>query len=205
MKLINKIAMTNLKFSFIVIVYSILSTLPGIAQSTEPKSLTEAGASFGLRFEKEVEYRSEDSTYTENIQLLKLSKKAQAMQFKLLINKAPDDNTILIFSDIKKGIDLSDPSWLMDYNIIKGPITKNGASQDEIFIVLYNLNQNGGLSPGDYKNLFTVKYKVADLSGLKNNIKSSIQISNAEASTFDGFAIDIKSDRNEFKIYISRK
>ena len=189
----------------IVIVYSILLNLPGIAQSIGTNNLTEVGASFGLSFEKEVEYRSEDSAYTENIQLLKLSKKAHAMQFRLLINKTPNDSPILIFSDIQKGADLSDPSWLMDYNIIKGPVTKNGASQDEIFVVLYNLNQNGGLSPGDYKNLFTVKYKVADLSGLKNNIKSSIQISNAEASTFDGFAIDIKSDRNEFKIYISRK
>jgi hypothetical protein len=189
----------------IVIVYSILLNLPGIAQSIGTNNLTEVAASFGLRFEKEVEYRSEDSAYTENIQLLNLSKKAHAMQFRLLINKAPDDSPVLIFSDIQKGADLSEPSWLMDYNIIKGPVTKNGASQDEIFIVLYNLNQNGGLLPGDYKNLFTVKYKVAELSGLKNNIKSSIQISNAEASTFDGFAIDIKSDRNEFKIYISRK
>ena len=189
----------------IVIVYSIFLNLPGIAQSIGTNNLTEVGASFGLSFEKEVEYRSEDSAYTENIQLLKLSKKAHAMQFRLLINKAPDDSPVLIFSDIKKGIDLSDPSWLMDYNLIKGVVTKNGASQDEIFIVLYNLNQNGGLSPGDYKNLFTVKYKVADLSGLKNNIKSSMQISNAEASTFDGFAIDIKSARNEFKIYMSRK
>ena len=189
----------------IVIVYSILLNLPGIAQSIGTNNLTEIAAESGLSFKKESEHRFGDSSYTENIQLLNLSKKAHAMQFRLLINKASDDSPILIFSDIKKGIDLSDPSWLMDYNIIKGPVTKNGASQDEIFIVLYNLNQNGGLSPGDYKNLFTVKYKVADLSGLKNNIKSSMQISNAEASTFDGFAIDIKSARNEFKIYMSRK
>ena len=160
---------------------------------------------YGLIFEKETEYRLQDSSYTNVIQLLNLGDKAQAMQFRILINKAPDDNTILIFEDIQKGSDLSDPSWLLDFNIIKGEITQNGASQDEIYVVLYNQNLNGGLLPGDYYNLFTVNYRLTTLPGSQDDIKSSIKISNAEASTTKGVAINIKPSRDEFKIYLKRK
>ncbi len=160
---------------------------------------------YGLIFEKEIEYRLEDSSYTDVIQLLNLCDKAQAMQFRLLINKAPDDSTILIFKDIQKGSDLSDPSWLLDFNVMKGPVTQNGASQDEIYVVLYNLNQNGGLLPGDYKNLFTVNYRLTNLTGTQGDIKSSMKISHAEASTFQGDAIDIKPSRDEFKILVKGK
>jgi hypothetical protein len=89
--------------------------------------------------------------------------------------------------------------------VIKGSIKKNGSSQDEIYVVLYNLNQNGGLSPGDYKNLFNVNYRVSEISGFKDNIKSTIKISHAEASTFNGSAINIKSSREELKILIKSK
>jgi len=191
-----------LKFNFIVIVYVILFQFSSVAQSNDSSNLTKVGTNYGLIFEKEIDYRLKDSSYTDVIQLLNLSGKVQAMQFRLLINKAPDDSTILIFKDIQKGSDLSDPSWLLDYNVIKGPIAKNGASQDEIYIVLYNLNQNGGLLPGDYNNLITVNYRLTNLPGLQKDIKSSIKISHAEASTSQGFAIDIKPSRNEFKIYV---
>ena len=191
-----------LKFNFIVIVYVILFQFSSVAQSNDSSNLTKVGTNYGLIFEKEIDYRLKDSSYTDVIQLLNLSGKVQAMQFRLLINKATGDSTILIFKDIQKGSDLSDPSWLLDYNVIKGPIAKNGASQDEIYIVLYNLNQNGGLLPGDYNNLITVNYRLTNLPGLQKDIKSSIKISHAEASTSQGFAIDIKPSRNEFKIYV---
>jgi len=191
-----------LKFNLIVIVYILLFHFSSLAQSNDSSRLTEVDTNYGLIFEKEIDYRLKDSSYTDVIQLLNLSGKVQAMQFRLLINKATGDSTILIFKDIQKGSDLSDPSWLLDYNVIKGPIAKNGASQDEIYIVLYNLNQNGGLLPGDYNNLITVNYRLTNLPGLQNDIKSSMKISHAEASTSQGFAIDIKPSRNEFKIYV---
>jgi hypothetical protein len=193
-----------LKFNLIAIVYIILFQFSSIAQSTDSSDSTEVTTNYGLIFEKEIEYRLQDSSYTDAIQLLNLGNKAQAMQFRLLINKAPDDSTILIFKDIQKGSDLSDPSWLLDYNVIKGPIAQNGASKDEIYIVLYNLNQNGGLLPGDYNNLITVNYRLTDVPGLQNDIKSSMKISHAEASTFEGIAIDIKPTRDELKIYVKR-
>lgn len=193
-----------LKFNLIVIVCTILFNFSSIAQSTDSINSTKIATNYGLIFEKEIDYRLEDSSYTDVIQLLNLCDKAQAIQFRLLINKASDDNTILIFKDIQKGSDLSDPSWLMDYNVIKGTIDKNGASQDEIYIVIYSLNQNGGLLPGDYKHLFNVKYEIADMPGSTNNIKSSMKISKAEASTFEGNAIDITPSRDEFKIYLKR-
>jgi len=174
----------------------------GIAQSTRSSNSLEVDRNYGLIFEKEIEYRLEDSSYTDVIQLLNLGDKAQAMQFRLLINKAPGDSTILIFTDIQKDSDLSDPSWLLDYNVIKGPIAQNGASQDEIYVLLYNLNQNGGLLPGDYYNLFTVNYRINKLPDLHKDIKSSIIISHAKDSTFEGIAIDIKPIKNELKIYV---
>ena len=193
-----------LKFNLMVSVYFILFYFSTIAQPTD--SLISKGFATinGLIFEKETEYLVGDSSYTDVIQLINLCDKAQAMQFRLLINKAPDDSTILIFKDIQKGSDLSDPGWLLDYNVIKGPIAKNGASQDEIFVVLYNLNYNSGLFPGDYKNLFIVNYALPGLSDLQKDIKSSIKISHAEASTFEGNAVDIKPTRDEFILNVKR-
>ncbi len=193
-----------LKFNLIMIVYIILFQFSSTAQTTDSSDSTEVATGYGLIFENEIEYRLEDSLYTDVIKLLNLCEKTQAMQFRLLINKAPDDSTILIFKDIEKGSDLSDASWLLDYNVIKGPVAQNGASQDEIYIVLYNMNQDGGLLPGDYNNLITVNYRIAGLPGLQNDIKSSIKISHAEASTFQGIAIDIKPSRDELKIYVKR-
>jgi hypothetical protein len=153
-------------------------------------------------FENEMAYRLEDSSYTDIIQLFNLGGKAQAMQFRLLFNKASNNSTILEFKDIQKGSDLNDPSWLMDYNVIKGPTNENGASKDEIYVVLYNLNFDSGLLPGNYQNLFTVNYRTTKRFGFKGDIKSSIKISHAEASTSNGTAIDIKSMRDELKIII---
>jgi hypothetical protein len=176
-----------------------------LAQSNDSSKLTQVGTDYGLIFEKEIEYRLEDSSFADVIQLFNLCDKAQAMQFRLLINKAPDDSTILIFKDVQKGSDLSDPSWLLDFNVVKGPVTENGASQDEIYVVLYNLNQNGGLLPGNYKNLFIVNYSLTNLTSLQRDIKSSMKISYAEASMFQGDAIDIKPSRDEFKILVKVK
>jgi len=186
-----------LNFKPVVIVYIILFNFSSIAQEIDTNR--------ELIFEKKLEYRLEDSSYTDVIKLLNLDNKIQALQFRVLINKAPDDSAILIFKDIQKGADLSDPGWLLDYNVVKGPVAKNGASQDEIFVVLYNLNQNGGLLPGDYSDLINVNYEVAALPDIQNNIKSSIKISHAEASTFEGNSIDITPTLDEFKIYGKRK
>lgn len=194
-----------LKFTFIATFYIILCHFSSIAQSTDSINSTKVATNYGLMFEKEIGYRLEDSSYTDVIQLLHLTGKVQAIQFRVLLNKAMDDSTILIFKDIKKGSDLSDPSWLLDYNLIKGPVNQNEASQDEIYVVLYNMNQNGGLLPGDYNNLFTVNYRIASLPGLQNDIKSSLKISLAEASTFQGIAIDIKPSRDELRIYVKRQ
>ncbi|NWG29223.1 MAG: hypothetical protein HXY48_11910 [Ignavibacteriaceae bacterium] len=194
-----------LKFILILFVYTIQFYIPALAQSTESLVSTKSGTDSGLIFEKETDNRLDDSSYTEIIQLLNLTKKAQAVQFRILINKAADDSTILIFKDLQKGNDLKDPAWQLTYNLKKGPVSNNGASKDEIYVVLYNVNQNSGLLPGDYKNLFTVTYQVPAIPRLKNKIKSSLKISNAEASTFDGFAIDVKPTRDEFKIFIKAK
>ena len=59
---------------------------------------------YGLVFEKESVYEWEDNSYTDKIQLISLSAKAQALQFRLLVNKAPDDSTILIFENLAERI-----------------------------------------------------------------------------------------------------
>jgi len=65
-------------------------------------------------------------------------------------------------------------------------LLENGASVDEILVLLFNLEQDNGLPPGDYNELLKVKYRVADLPALQDSIKSSIKIANAEASTYQG-------------------
>jgi hypothetical protein len=156
---------------------------------------------YGLVFEKEYVYEPEDSSYTDKIQLISLSEKVQALQFRLLVNKAADDSTILIFEDLRKGSDISDSSWALDYNIFKGTVDSNGASKDEIYVLLYNVIQNGGLPPGNYYDLFEVDYKIVDLPDIKDSIKSSFKITNTQASTSQGDPIDITPSRDEFKIY----
>ncbi len=96
--------------------------------------------------------------------------------------------------------DISDPSWVLNYNIFRGPLTSNGASVDEVLVLLYNLNYNNGLPPGDYYKLFEVNYRIADLPALKDSVKSSIKITNAEASTYQGFPINITPSRDDLTI-----
>ncbi len=57
---------------------------------------------------------------------------------------------------------LVNQNWVVNYNVIKGSILPNGASKDEVLVVTLNLNQNGGLQPGDYNELLKVNYRVAD-------------------------------------------
>ncbi|MBE0572772.1 MAG: T9SS type A sorting domain-containing protein [Ignavibacteriaceae bacterium] len=156
----------------------------------------------GLIFEKTFRYISKDSSYTDILQLKNLSGIAQAIQFRIQLNKAEDDSTILIFDNLEKGADISDQNWVVNYNIIKGTVLPNGASKDEVLILLYNLNQNGGLPPGDYNELLKVNYIVADLPVLQDSVKSSMKITNAQASTAQGQPIDITPSRDEFKLII---
>ncbi len=152
-------------------------------------------------FEKESVYENEDNSYTDKIQLISLSTKAQALQFRLLVNKAENDSTILIFENLQKGSDISDSTWVMDYNVFKGSVDSNGASKDEIYVLLYSVIQNGGLESGNYNDLFKVNYRIVDLPNTKDSIKSSFKITNAQASTSQGQPIDISPSRDEFKIY----
>jgi Secretion system C-terminal sorting domain len=155
---------------------------------------------YGIVFALDSVYQLEDDSYTDIIQLKDLAYKAQAIQFRLLVNQSLDDNVILTFQNLQKGMDVIDPGWVLNYNVIRGDLTGNGASKDEIFVLLYNLNQNSGLNPGTYNDLINVTYRVANLQANEDSIKSSFLISNAEASTFEGFPIDITPSRNEFKI-----
>ena len=151
----------------------------------------------GIIFQKDTAYQLEDDTYIEIMQLKDLDAKLQAMQFKLLVNKADDDNNILTFVNIQKGADLNDPSWVLDYNVLRGPLTANGGSEDQINVLIYNLNQNNGLPPGDFDELLKVKYRVADLPALQDSIKSSIHISETLGSTYQGYPINITPSRDD--------
>lgn len=162
-------------------------------------------AVFGLIFEKDTVYNLEDSVYIETIQLKSLNAKAQALQFRILVNKSASDNVFLTFMDIQKGSDVSDPSWNLQYNVFRGPLTSNGASVDSIYVLLYNLQQNNGLNPGDYNNLLKVKYRVADLPALVDTAKSTFRITNAEASTYQGFPINITPSRDNMVVLATNR
>ena len=68
-------------------------------------------------------------------------------------------------------------TWQLNYNVIKGPLNADSASVDEVYVLLYNLNTNNGLPPGDYNQLVKVNYKIIDLPDIKDSIKSSMKIS----------------------------
>jgi len=150
----------------------------------------------GLIFEQDTVYRLEDNSYMDVMQLKSLTDTLHGLQFRLQVNKEISDNVILTFQNIQKGVDISDSSWILQYNVIRGPIQPNGASVDEIFVLLYNLNQGVGLAPGDYNELLKVNYRVADLPALQDSIKSTFKITNAEASTFEGLPINITPSRD---------
>ena len=160
-----------------------------------------ASTDYGLIFEKEFRYRWENNSYTDIIQLIGLNDKAQALQFRISVNSAQDDSLIIIFLDLEKGTDVSDSSWVLDYNVIRGPLNNDSSSIDEVYVLLYNLNQDNGLLPGDYNHLIKVNYKVVDLPNIKDSIKSSMKISNALASTYQGYSIDITPSRDLLKIF----
>ena len=93
-----------LNFNLVVIVYILLFHFSITAQTTDSFSSAETVTNYGLIFEKEIDYRLEDSSYTDVIQLLNLCDKAQAIQFRILINKAPDDknNEAFVSTDVAK-------------------------------------------------------------------------------------------------------
>ncbi len=157
---------------------------------------------FGLVFTEEERKVKEDSSYTDVIQLKSLTATAQAIQFRLLVNKAVDDNTILTFQSIEKGSDVSSPNWSLQYQVFRGPLTSNGASVDSVYVLLYNLQQNSGLTAGDYDSLLKVNYRVADLPALQDSAKSSFKIAFAQASTFQGNPISITPSRDEFRVKV---
>ena len=189
--------------NFIVAFYLIFfQTILNGQSNDNSDSKTHGGQ--GLIFENESAIRLADSSYVDTIKLLELGENVHAIQFRLSFNEAPGDSTILFFEDIQKGPDLSDSNWLLDFNVINGQVMKNGASKNEVFVVLYNTNQDGGLSPGDYQHFITVKYRVAKVSGVSNDLYSTIKITHAEASTSEGIAVDIKPSIDEFRIVVKK-
>ena len=182
--------------------------------TTSPDAVPVTGVGFtpptvsGLVFEQDTAFVLEADFYPATMQLVGTAPGAsiQALQFRLLTNMAVGDETILTFQNIVKGGDVSDPSWVLDYNLVRGSINANGASEDTIYVILYNLEQNNGLPTGtDYTDLLTVNYRVADLPALVDYAKSSILIKNAEASTFDGNPVDITSSRDELVVWAKNR
>ena len=183
----------------------ILSCIYVFPQTNHSKNSNQSELISGLVFRNDSVIRLEDSSYTDTIQLLNLKGTVQALQFKLLFNKSSDDSKILIFKSVQKGPDLNDPAWLLEYNILPGKTHSNEESKDEIFVLLYNSNLKGGLVPGDYNSLVEITYDVIDLPKFSSSVKSSINISNAEAGSSDGNKINITSRHSELKIVVNSK
>jgi hypothetical protein len=150
----------------------------------------------GIIFEQDSVYRLEDNSFVEVMQLKNLTDSLHAFQFRLQVNKENDDDVILIFQNIQKGNDVSDPGWILRYTVTRGPITPNGASTDEVYVLLYNSNQGVSLPPGNYNDLFRVNYTVADLEPLQDSLKSTFRITNVEGSTYQGLPVDITPSRD---------
>jgi hypothetical protein len=57
-----------------------------------------------------------------------------ALQFRLLTNVALDDNTILTFQSIQKGSDIAGFNWILQTNVVRGPITANAKMKTAAFL-----------------------------------------------------------------------
>ncbi len=168
---------------------------PGVPSKTIPLSATVVSTA-GLIFEQDSVYRLEINSYMDIMQLKSLTDSLHALQFRLQVNKEINDNVFIIFENIQKGSDIGDSSWILQYNVVRGPITPNGGSKDEVFVLLYNLNQGWALAPGDYNELFHINYRVANLPALQDSVNSTFKITNVDASTFEGIPIDVTPSRD---------
>jgi hypothetical protein len=164
-------------------------------------------AKFGLVFEQDTAYVDENtSDIVEKIQLLDMVPGTQlhALQFRLLSNVAIDDETILTYQSISKGSDISAmANWILETNVVRGPINANGASQDTIYVLLYNINNTGDLNLNNYNDLLRVTYRTAVLPPLTPSQKSSFQIFFAEGSTLSGNLINIAPSDPQLEVVVS--
>jgi len=147
----------------------------------------------GLVFSEDTAFVPEN-TYdlTATLQLLGLppGDAVHALQFKLQSNMVVDDETILTFQSItKSGSIASDPDWVLETNVVRGPIEPNGASEDLIYCLLYHIGD--GALTGDWTNLMQVTYKTAVLPPLTPTQKSSFNLIDVEGSNVAGNAIPI--------------
>ena len=62
------------------------------------------------------------------LQLKNLTDSLHSLQFRLQVNKEISDNVVLISQNVQKGADVIDPNWIMQYNIVRGPILPSGGS-----------------------------------------------------------------------------
>ena len=85
----------------------------------------------GLIFSQDTVYRLEDNSYMNVMQLKNLTDSLHALQFRLQVNKEISDNVILTVQNIQKGVDVSDSSWILRYNIVRGPIRPNGLGRGQ--------------------------------------------------------------------------
>jgi len=165
-------------------------------------------AKFGLVFEQDTAFVYENtSDIEEKIQLLDMipGTVLHALQFRLLTN-LPDsgDATILTYQGIAKGSDIaSDLNWILETNVVRGPINANGASRDTIYVLLYNINNTGDLTAPNYNDLLRVTYRSAVLPPLTPSQKSSVNILYAKGSTLAGNEIVITPSDPTLEVIVS--
>lgn len=163
-------------------------------------------AKFGLVFEQDTAFVPENtSDIVEKIQLLDLvpGTLLHALQFRLLSNVAVDDATLLTYQGIAKGANISAlANWILETNVVRGPINANGASVDTIYVLLYNINNTGDLSSVEWNDLLRVTYKTAVLPPLTPSDKSSFQIFFAQGSTLSGNLIDITPSDPQLEVVV---
>jgi hypothetical protein len=155
---------------------------------------------YGLIFKEDTVVSFENELYSEKLIIIGLDANLQAVQFRLHVNGTDNDDVFLSFQGIQKGAHIMDANWILSYNVFRGPLNSNGASVDEIFVLLFNANQNSGLPPGDYYELLRINYGVVNLPNSPDRHKSSIKITHTEASTYQGFPIDIRPSREDLVV-----
>ncbi len=159
-------------------------------------------AVYGLVFDSISVHRYENASYSNNLDLLSTDGDLHALQFRLLTNMETDDDILLTYQSIQKGAAISGSNWILETNVRRGTIHANGASEDTIYVLLYNINNTGDLAMGNYPGLFTVNYKVAKLPPTITEQKSTFRIFNAEGSSIEGNPIAVTPSRDLLTVYV---
>jgi hypothetical protein len=125
---------------------------------------------------------------SDSLKLNYVGQPLKALQFNLVSDSA------VILKEIKLGSDLPADKWSLSYVFVRGTRLGNNTGKDTVKVVLLGLDTNK-LYEGNYTNLFTFKYDVANISW--NNSTTPLKLTSVMSSLVNGTNAQITAGVNQ--------